>query len=776
MSAMLANQLDGRNLVLAPPVLLDKNNPGSWPNVFMDFKVPADFQSIGKLDHLLERGTDRYKNIIIDEAHRFRNETNITYEKLARIARGKRVILVTATPLNNRPQDILSQIKLFQKAKKSTIPNMPDLESFFNGMKRSLQKLDRSKDREEYFQLSKDNAREIRDKVLKHLMVRRTRDEVEKYFGDDLHKQGLNFPDVADPKPLFYQLNEFEDKLFLETADKIIKKMKYTRYKPMLYYKEELSQPEELAQKNMGSLMKINLVKRLESSFYAFRKSIDRFIKSNERFLEEFENGFVYVSKDYINKIFDLLESGNDEAVQQYVEEDKASAYPAANFNGEQLKKDLNHDIDLLKELRARWKKVDRDPKLIEFEEKLNSEKVLKNNKIIVFTESKETANYLHGTLKENLDSGVLVYHGDSKQSTRNKVIRNFDANVNNQQNNYRILITTEVLSEGVNLHQANVVVNYDIPWNPTRMMQRVGRINRVDTDFKTIYTYNFFPSEQGNDIIKLREAAESKISAFISLLGADAKLLTDDETIESHELFDKLISKETITGEDEEDESPLKYLEVIKQVRDEDPDLFDRIKRLPVKARAARQRDNESNALLTFFRKGKLERFYLAENNEAQELDFLSAAKIMEVKPGTSKKQRGNDFYALLDENKKAFKKDTKEEDHQPRGKGGRDTATQLLKTVKAMRKEKIFTDKQEDYLKRVTVQLEEGGLPKQTSKTVLNELKEEMENGYKPLKLYAIVEKNMPDELLEDHRAEHDAKNNDPREVILSEYLKGK
>jgi len=99
-SAMLAGQLDGRTLVIAPPVLLEKSNPGSWPNVFSDFRVQADFESIGKLDDLLARGTDKYTNIIIDEAHRFRTETTISYEKLAEICRAKRVILVTATPYN----------------------------------------------------------------------------------------------------------------------------------------------------------------------------------------------------------------------------------------------------------------------------------------------------------------------------------------------------------------------------------------------------------------------------------------------------------------------------------------------------------------------------------------------------------------------------------------------------------------------------------------------------------------------------------------------------
>ncbi|MGM0587279.1 MAG: helicase-related protein [Bacteroidota bacterium] len=772
MSAMLANQLDGRNLVIAPPVLLEKNNPGSWPNVFTDFKVPADFESIGKLDRLLEIGTDKYKNIFIDESHRFRNETNITYEKLARITRGKRVILVTATPLNNEPSDILSQIKLFQKAKRSTIPNLPDLESFFNSLQRRLKKLDRKKDREKYIQISKDNAREIRDKVLKYLMVRRTRNEIEEYFGDDLEKQGLRFPDVAEPAPLFYQLNDYEDELFNETASKIIKKLRYARYKPMLYYEGDLSQPEELAQKNMGSLMRIQLVKRLESSFYAFRNSIDRFIQSNERFLEEFQNGNVYISKDYINKIFELLESGNEEQIERYIEEDKATVYPADDFD-EKLVKDLKHDISLLKDLRKKWGKVERDPKLLEFAEELRTDKQLKQNKVIVFTESKETANYLSKELKNRFEDGVIVYHGDSNKSTRKKVIRNFDANANQQEDNYRILITTEVLSEGVNLHRANVVVNYDIPWNPTRMMQRVGRINRVDTDFETIYTYNFFPSEQGNDLIKLKEAAESKISMFISLLGADAKLLTENESIESHELFDSLISKKTITGENGDEDSPLKYLEVIKEVRDEDPDLFDRIKKLPKKARTAREYDKNSNALLSYFRKGKLDKFYLSNGEETQELDFINAAKIMEVKAGEPKKKRGNDFYQYLESNKKAFRKATKEEDVKPKGKGGRDSATQLVKVIKALRKAKVFTDQQEEYLAQVMKELLEGGLPKQTSKTANNEVKEEMENGYKPLRLFEIIKKNIPVELLQHHRAEYDKEQNEPREVILSEYL---
>src|SRR3989441_3523575 len=191
MAALLAQQLDGRSLVIAPPHLLDKHNRGSWPNVFGDFHVPhTDFESIGKLEDLLERDVGRYTNVFIDESHRFRTETNQTYEMLAQICRGKRVILVSATPLNNTPRDILSQVKLFQNGKNSTIPNLRNLEAFFARLQKRLNGLDRQKDREEYFKTVQATAKATREQVLKHLMIRRTRSEIAKYYGEDLNIQG----------------------------------------------------------------------------------------------------------------------------------------------------------------------------------------------------------------------------------------------------------------------------------------------------------------------------------------------------------------------------------------------------------------------------------------------------------------------------------------------------------------------------------------------------------------------------------------------------------
>ncbi|MFN6991789.1 MAG: phospholipase D-like domain-containing protein, partial [Fervidobacterium sp.] len=353
-AAMLAGQLDGRTLVIAPPALISENNPGSWANVTRDFHIPAKCCSIGKLDEAKEY-IERYentetpvKNVIIDESHRFRNEATISYEKINEICRGKRVILVSATPYNNSPIDILAQIELFQLRRESTIPGVTDLQEFFEGLDAKLRSVNRQKDYNRYLEITRAIAKEIRDKVLKHIMVRRTRKEIEKYYAEDLKMNGIKFPEVEDPKPIYYQLNEEEDKIFMDTVSLITEKLTYSRYMPLLYLKDRLSPQEEQSQRNMGGFMKVLLVKRLESSFYAFRKSIDRFIDSYNNFIKTYNDGYVYVSKRYINKIFELLEEGDDEAIQKLIDEGKAEKYKAEEFN-EKFITDLKKDLEILK-------------------------------------------------------------------------------------------------------------------------------------------------------------------------------------------------------------------------------------------------------------------------------------------------------------------------------------------------------------------------------------------------------------------------------------------
>ena len=774
MAALLAHQLPGRTLVIAPPALLDENNPGSWPNVFRDFRVPqARFQSGGKLDELIRQGVEKYDNVFIDESHRFRTETNQTYERLAQICRGKRVILVSATPLNNHPHDILSQVKLFQNGKASTLPNLRDLEAFFARLVKRLKGLDRQDDREEYFATVRENAREIREKVLKYLMIRRTRTEIARYYTADLAAQNLRFPDIAAPEPLFYQLNEDEDRAFTLTITRLAHDFTFARYRPLTYYKGERAESEVAAQDNLARFMKILLVKRLESSFHAFRLTLARFISTYEKFLDALAKGSVFISKKHTSKIFELIERNEMARVQELIDADLAEELPAKDFKGT-FKADLTNDLAILREISAAWAGVNRDPKWEQLATALNENAVLRTGQIILFTESKETALYLADRLRRDLAETVILFTGDSDASVREEVICNFDARVSRPANDYRILVTTEVLAEGVSLHRANIVLNYDIPWNPTRLIQRVGRVNRVDTAHDRIHTFHFFPTKQSNNLIKLREAAEAKIHAFIEMLGADAQLLTEGEEIKSHDLFQALFAKSTLTGEDENQESELEYLNLIRQIRDEQPHLFERIKRLPKKARSARAAaaNEPSPALITYFRRGRLEKFFAAEPSGAvRELDFFATARLLACEAHTPRSEVGADFYALLDRNKTACDAATAEDgDAQPAAKG-RDTAAKLLQRLRAkeVRTFRGYTDDDEEFVRQVVRLLEDGALPRPT----LKKLAEAFKTEALPLKLLGIMRRDIPTQFFQSTRAEQVGHHFNPREVILSEYL---
>lgn len=771
-AAILAQQLDGKNLVIAPPTLLNKDNPGSWPNVFYDFGIrQTKFESIGKLDTIIDRGTEEYKNVFIDEAHRFRTEQSQMYENLFQICRGKRVILISATPLNNTPMDILSQIKLFQNAHKSTLPSpkVRDLERYFKTLQNKLKDVDRQKDRDEYIRIVKENAEEIRVNILQYLMVRRTRSSIIRYYAEDFERHKFKFPEVEDPKPLIYNFDQRLDRIFNKTLNLITKNFKYSRYTPLLYLKEDISQPEALSQKNMSKFMKILLLKRLESSFFAFKQTVRRFIESYTNFIKEYKNGNVYVSKKYINKIFELLEDYDEDAIQKLIEDKKAEKFKAEDFHHEFLN-DLNNDLHMLQTIDDIWKDVESDPKLDKFIDVLNNDAILKENKIIVFTESKETADYLGNKLNSQFKNKVLIFSSASNEDTRIDVIQNFDPHSRHNNDDYRILVCTEILSEGVNLHRANVVINYDIPWNPTRMMQRVGRINRVDTKFDKIYTYNFFPAGPINENISLTEAAEAKIKSFIEMLGNDSRLLTDEE-IKSHDLFKKLTSKTLLTGEDEVESSELEYLALLRDIRDNNKDLFEKIKRIPKKARTTRISDFNNGSVVTFFRKGKLRKIFITDGKSTNELDFFKAANILKAQPSTKREKPNDDFYKYLDLNKQEFEKVFTNEADGIILSGGRSYETKFLRIIKAIINHTIFTDDDEEYLLHILDLLQEGAIPKQTIKKILKDI--ELERN--PLKILSKIRSGVPSTLFQKPISWNAADTLGPKEVILSEQLIG-
>ena len=778
-ATMLAKELEFEDgsasgtLVIAPPVLLDEDNPGSWNRAFWDFGIRrVKFCSRGMLDKLTKEDTEKYKTVIIDEAHGFRNEATGRYEDMFRICKGKRVILVSATPLNNTPMDLLSQIKLFQTSRKSTLPNpeVRDLEAFFKKLQFRLKGLDRLEDKDEYFQIIKENANEIREKILKYLMVRRTRSSIEKYYGDDLKQQKLKFPEVVDPEPIIYRFDKELDKIFNKTLDMITNKDKfsYARYTPLLYLKNQkiLSNLEKGSQRNMGAFMKGVLLKRLESSFFAFKKTIDRFIASHENFIEAYDKGKVYLSKKYINKILGYLDSEDFESIQGLIDSEKAKEYVSGDFSNKFIE-DLNSDLKTLKEIQIMWKDINYDPKLEEFERRLSKDPILKKSKVIVFTESRETAEYLEKELSSSLKSRVRAFSSHSDDSLRKEIIENFDVR-KGKKDTISLLITTDILSEGINLHNSNVVMNYDIPWNPTKMMQRVGRINRVDSKHDKIYTYNFFPAGPINDPLKLKEAAEYKINAFIEMLGNDAKILTDEE-IKSHDLFVKLNSKKILIGDEHESEDvELKYLTKLRKIRDEDKVLYNKIILLPKKSRTSRKISEKNDSVITFFKKGNLRKIFITDKNLVpEELDLAKAVKIFECNKEIKPHNLDKVFYDYLEKNKEAFDSVFDIEETDISGKG-RSNDFRLVKKVKAIWGNSEFTDENKDYLKDIVQLLIDGGMAKPTVKKTWKVVKDETN----PIKILAKIKMNVPEEYFKKNPV-NSADMSGPKEVILSEYL---
>lgn len=181
-----------------------------------------------------------------------------------------------------------------------------------------------------------------------------------------------------------------------------------------------------------------------------------------------------------------MLESDDQEGIERLLEEDKAQKLSAGDFLPAFIA-DIENDLDALRAVQKHWKKVTRDPKWEAFRAILKKTPLLRDGKVIIFTESKETADYLASRIREEVEPKVLLFTGQSLHSVREDVIANFDAKAYRPKDDYRILVATEVLAEGVNLYRFNIVINYDIPWNPTRLIQRVGRVNRVDTKFDKI-------------------------------------------------------------------------------------------------------------------------------------------------------------------------------------------------------------------------------------------------------------------------------------------------
>ena len=762
--AMLAKALpNGKKLIICPPVLVDY-----WKEVLLEFDVAAEVESLGKLEKILDKGVDKFKYIFIDEAHRFRNQGTESFSNLHKICYGKKVVLISATPINNYSSDIENQLYLFQPKHDSTIIGLRDLEAFFKELHRKENKY--SKGTQLYVDQLRANSEEIRDRILRHVMIRRTRGEIMEYYKDDLEKQGLSFPKLGSPIPIAYEFDDDTNIVFNETVD-VIKNFKYSRYKPLTYLKDTKKYATLLAaQHNMGGFMKSILVKRLESSFFAFKNTLARFQQSYEKFLEMYDAGEVYISKKV--DVYDLLDSGDDDKLMKLVEEETVMHFKSTDFT-EQFIKDLKWDLAKLKYLSDMWTNISFDPKLEQFKKELNENKKLVGNKKIIFTESKETAEYLERELRPIFGDRVISYTGSSTMILKAAIEDSFNPKQKDRDNDqFDVLVTTDVLAEGINLHRANALINYDLPWNPTRIMQRVGRINRVGTEYTEIFVFNFFPTAQSSKHLQLKDRIMEKLQAFHDTLGEDFKYLSDEEQVSSQKLFQDLNAD---LNADEESSNPeLAYLAIIRQIRDNDVNLFDKIKKLPKKAKTGRNSDKvKEDSTISFIRKGFIKSFFITGETETRQISFMDAVSYLKCEPDEPKLSVGKKYFEHYDSNNDAFDESlTVEEVITTSRPAVAANDQKMIRYLRALLQTiRTFTDDEEEKIKRMIERWENGDVPSNDTKNILKSIK----NVADGVEAYHKIVSQVDDKYFAGRKQVASRADGEEKQVILSCYMKG-
>lgn len=632
-----------KTLIVCPPAIKE-----NWEDTLSKFGLHNyKIVTSGSL-HKVNKHHD-YDLIIVDEAHKFRSDSAEMYFHLQNICKShtrkkltndtyeqKRVMLISATPLNNKPEDIANLVYLFQDAKNSSL-EVGNLQHFFRGQIDAYKKLKAESDIQKVSAGVKGIYEKIRIKVIEPLTVRRTRTDLSENeeYAKDLKEQGVIFPAVNKPEKIFYQLDEYLDSLYDKTILYLshpTKGLSYNRYQAIKYlkpHKKAKYQKADMISTQLAFIMKTLLVKRIDSSFYAFKQSLNRFSAATNAMVTMFDNDRIYIAPNY--GVSDYINEGREEELITLLTE-LADTDPTIEIcNADDFEPGfitgLKNDKVLLDELVLDWSNVIQDPKLDVFidylKNKLFDKAINKDEKLVVFSESKETTTYLEAELKKANFNKILVVDSKNRKDKFPFVKANFDANIplTEQKDDFNIVISTEVLAEGVNMHRANIIVNYDTPWNSTKLMQRIGRVNRIGSKANNIHIFNFFPTAKVNSDIELEKKAIMKLQAFHSAMGEDSQIYSPDEVTESFGLFDKTVN--------EEKDEKLRILLELRKFKKDNPDLFKQIKNMPTRARVGRKSPVLKGATITFIRNERRDAFLLVkESGDIDELTFLQAEK----------------------------------------------------------------------------------------------------------------------------------------------------
>jgi len=640
-ASAVAKNMNIKTVIIAPPHLIPQ-----WEDYKEEFKFAGSkVFSSGNIPEVHERYQESREPIlfIIDEAHRFRNEDTNDYRLLHQACRSHRdnkVLLLTATPFNNDPKDVFALVKLFQTPGKATIRSIDNLSLRYRELikrykilRRGLRKaFDKIKIARETGEIAQEQRR-----LIEPIIIRRSRLDLKRItrYREDLERQGIDFAEIVGPELLEYNLGELAE-LYINTLDTITQTDNVgfigARYKPTSLeymteknqkiffnkYKEEIDDIEDIriAQTNLAKFMKRLLVMRFESSKNAFRCTLDKMIESNKII----ENWWEQMG------IVPILKKGDLPDPEDYDEEDGDSIN---NFEKElellrekkgflEIEKELlnpvfiehvRHDTKLLQKIKAQWfddqKLEGLDPKLDVVIDKINfSLKENPNRKLIIFSVYKDTVDYVYDELLKRGVKRVVKYTASEGKASFKQVIKqNFDASSpkEKQVNDYDVLVATDALSEGFNLHRAGIIINYDIPYNPTRVIQRVGRINRINKKvFDNLYIYNCFPTAIGEEETRIKTISTLKINLINAVVGSDTKTLTPDEDVVSF-FRDEF---ERVQSQSEEISWDTVHKELYEQAF-KDEEIRKIVLNLPRRSRIKREGFKDKTGVLVFGKKG---------------------------------------------------------------------------------------------------------------------------------------------------------------------------
>lgn len=682
-----------RTVIVCPPHLRTE-----WETYAQSFYLKGcAIYTPGKI----EQAAIDYRNaknilVIIDEAHRYRNEDTQDYADLHELCAGNKVLLLSATPFNNSPADIFAMIKLFQIPTNSTIQTVNDLSKQMSLLMTQYKELKKNQREgsltdEDFETKATEIARNIRD-ILDPVVIRRTRIDLIKHNGyrKDLKERGIEFARVNSPVSESYELGKLS-RLYIETlemldpdpTDGTKKGFTGARYQPLTYLRDseviikkyaKMFDMEnfQFGQKNVAKFMKQLLVCRFESSKEAFIQSLTNILESMKK-LRKIYTEYKVIPMDNKGKLFDKtkLEDLDDDfdgslfGYEEYLnmafseEIKKGLKFIDANDINNDFLIDLDDDIELFKKYLKKWKAVTEDPKLEAICNTIkNSLKKEPKRKIIIFSEFSDTAEYLCSELAKR---GIRVYSysGKNAGNGRRDVIRaNFDAGyAYTMKDDYDVLVGTDAISEGISLHRAGTIYNYDIPYNPTRVIQRVGRINRMNKKvFNELYIYNFFPTATGEAVSHKSEISMFKMKLFQAILGSDTQILTDDEMINGYfakQFDDAFAADDTVSWD-------IEYRNELEEIKDKHPELIAEAEKLPQRSRVARKdvdmqlndvagheyfKPLHDNGVLLFTRKGDSFRFS-SDDEDTDVLPPQQALAIFKSTPDEIGYNVSDDFY----------------------------------------------------------------------------------------------------------------------------------